>query len=200
MLRRLNLKKLRSKKPRIIRHLEQWKLLYEAIGALSLILSLFALVIGTWISYISLETYQKEFFVRNRPYVIATEPRFAGKTADRKGKEYPYSVKVYIKNKSDIPATDVNGICSVLLNKKVVGITMATGTAVFTKEESWNLNVPLNEEIYKAAMDSKNRFELTVTIKYAGMLGGKVDAHQTDMILYYVPLTNTFRVSDMHMR
>jgi hypothetical protein len=195
----------KSVKESILEHLTQWKPVYE----LAAIVSVIAAIIFGYLSIKqtqksidvaiqsldllnkSFELQEQEFRLKNRPIVLVGSVQFAGSTTDANGKNFPRSIKIHLKNISDVPATEVQATFTVFLNGRKIGsIELSPPTAV-AKNAIKYLVLGMSEDLYNQAIDQRNNFETKIEVTYSGMLGEKSDQYLTKS-------SNFWSVKDSH--
>ena len=119
--------------PGILRHLRRWKDLYEVVGILVAVvvsfLSLRESHDAIRLTEQSVQIQKKDYDVRNRPCIILDNPVFGGPVTSVNGFASPQSIRLEIKNVSDIPACKVSSVGSVYVNDKEVSKTVITESA-----------------------------------------------------------------------
>jgi len=108
-------------------HICKWKDTYEVLGVVTAFaVSTLALVQST----IILRLQSKEFHLRNRPYVVLTNPRFDGAGVDTARQTYPHTVDIETHNISEVPATQIKTLADIFINGIRVWGTVYPSTAL----------------------------------------------------------------------
>ena len=192
--------------PRILRHLQKWKPLYEIATVVSVVV---AIIVGGVsirqtqksldVAVSSLQMQEKEFLLRNRPLVVIGDNQFNGPAGDSKGHKFPRSVKVRLTNISDIPATQVQGTFEIKLNGNIIGTSPLSPTSV-AKNTTRTLALGIPEELYREAINPANHFATTVKLTYSGMLGEKIDQYMTQGVFHWSSQDKHFIERDSYFK
>lgn len=120
-----------------------------------------------------LEIQKKEFYIRNRPYVILEGPRFGGACVHYND-NYPRSVLINLRNVSDVPALNVKFDITVYLDDEIVNhIPRKDESSTIAKDSVLGLPVGIKEEWYNSAIKGTKLLVVKYILKYPGVLEDK---------------------------
>lgn len=147
----------------------------------------------------SLELQRKEFKLRNRPFVIVMNKRFSGEARDDEGKLFSHSVCSDLVNISEVPANQVSCSCRAYLNGREVWCTIIPPMALANAGSS-KMTLFLKEDIYAAATNVNNRFEVVEDVTYSGMLGEDPKEYRTFQKSFYSLPEGIFKYAENEYR
>ena len=135
------------------------------------------------------ELSKKEFQLRNRPIIAIKKYSTGGKARDKVGKLYPHNLRLELVNISDIPATKLVSSSKVYINGKEVAKTdTASVPAYLSKASPRYMSIYLNEEVYAAFTNAKDKIEILTDITYSEMLKDNPNKYKTkEKVIYMVP-------------
>ena len=196
-------------KPRILRHLDKWKLLYQTfgligvgvaiiVGSLSLIQTEKALSIAVSsldLARKTMELQESEFMLRNRPLVVIGSHGFSGPT-EGSGEEFPRSVTLQLLNVSEVPATQIEGTMEIRLDGQTLGQASLARDLDLAGDFPRGHFLGISEDAYSAAKDPSRRFEIATSLTYSGMLGEQPDQYSTRVVVHWSPTDERFMSSE----
>lgn len=191
---------------RFIRHLNQYKSLYEIFGIA------IAMGLSSWANCISnkslrltgkaLRTHELEFKIHSRPFVILDNPRFSDKTthdhaetvkADgsiNKENVFNKSVTVTVKNISEIPARSVS--CAIVVSLGELKGKMDIIPSISVKDADTRFTFGLPDDWYAAAKDGSKELSIDYSLTYSGILDEREIGYQTNVKILYYPKSGEF--------
>jgi hypothetical protein len=192
----------------VLKHLNKWKNLYEVGGILVAVVISFLSVVVSFLSLReshnaiklteqSVQIQKKEYEVRNRPYIILDNPVFGGPAMSLDGTVSPQSIKLEIKNVSDIPARKVNSLGLVYIDDKEVARTAITESA---QAKDTSVIAPFNVPAPLYILTNENVVvRLVVTTTYYGMFEQQTP-YETVTRCRYNPKDNAFGQTSLEIK
>jgi len=195
-----------TKKPpclfqRINLHIKEWKHSYEvfglvaaiAISCCSAIISRDSLKLATE----GLDIQQKEFKVRNRPYVVVKGVGWGGPSESSNGKQLRRPLVIAVRNISDIPANDVRVEFVPMVNENIIGPVGIIDSGALARDEVMSSHVFLEDVLCHLMTNAANRSVIKASITYSGILPESQGKHATNLEIHYLPDKDEFKVSRM---
>lgn len=194
----------------IVLHLDKWKDLYElACVVAALLLSYYSVqesrkatqtsMDSVALTAESLRIQEKEFRLRNRPYVVINSAGLGGPVKSSDGSQYEHSVVLIMENISDIPANDIRIECVQMLNSNRVGFTAIVSGAL-AREKSMSAPMYLEDTVYQQITNTANDYAINTTIVYSGMLSETQGEYSTSMDIIYLPSEAEFKFSKIRYK
>jgi len=147
----------------------------------------------------SLALQEQEFRLRNRPFIVIRNYKFSGQDENTAGKIFPHTVQFELVNIAEVPANSLSGEARAILNDGQPFSTAISPTAL-SGAGTAKMRLFLSKEMYAAATNDANNFEIRTRVAYGGMLGEPGDAYCTEEIVRYSPVAKAFKLHGTHTR
>lgn len=216
-----NNSKHKNRSSRFLNHFNKWISFYSVLGHFILLILVVISFVSLLISYNAikqtkrsidltekavdisknaLQIQKDEFYIRNRPFLLVGDTKFSGPITMPSGNYYDHSVFFSITNGSPIPANAIFIEGKIFINDQEIrrtvhgseSLSSDIGVSALPQDTHTSLNIPLTNKEYERAKNQKNKFLVTVEIKYSGILGSPDDQYFTSYTVLFDSKNNKF--------
>jgi hypothetical protein len=183
-------------------HLRKWKDPYELLGVFLAVLTSFLAVHESQKAVVltqeTVQLQQQEFKLRNRPYLILTNPRFAGKDTFTDGVVFPDTIAVESRNIAEIPAINIKTRGMLFLDGKKFAESVISDSAC-AKDDPRLCGFGIPAAFTNMVRSPEHRFEVEIVARYSGMFD-QTSPYETTARIRYYPTEGCLKQANLTLR